>query len=613
MTHIHYKTFIILAVISISSLGYSTNHAHSRSCLLAHSYNSSHTQEGVLSTQLGEDLVFNYTDSFTESTFQLSLTNLNLTYYNILNISFIVEGDRSTSSGISITFNFDSLSVVLIVDRHYQDDQIHSLNKGFFFNEPIVKDFTVNVTISGKANLGQSGSITVYQSSSISNVPLVELSEEYQSIQITPESLSFEGNMVGTKEVSVMTVINNTFNESFVLDFSLSFSVNDFQSFTKEVIVSSNSTELERTNFFDDQLNTLDFQTDKIQGCLPVYITFQIDLSSDLIQISNLNLEVKIDQNSAITETLVEINWIDGIDENVDISFLKPQSALSEQVLNISLFSSFEGTVVFAGIDYEVIQGSTILSSGTISANKQNGEIQLISIDTFTTNYQEDLFFNLQANAVGSGTITIYNSTSIEIRDIVSIDTQIHQLLFEESRIVETPSFGSIAISYYDALFIQNASMDYRNDFIMVFSISDQSFDSITLNCYINQVAAYTKTFRTPGDVHVSEEITLVEGINELKYTLTILGGGSEVTFENLKYTIQQTDGTGSSGNPTGGIDIPFFQLPKNIFLGIFVLFDCWLLMGIMLRIYKGRKHRKSHQAENDEFILEIAQMSQDY
>jgi len=34
--------------------------------------------------------------------------------------------------------------------------------------------------------------------------------------------------------------------------------------------------------------------------------------------------------------------------------------------------------------------------------------------------------------------------------------------------------------------------------------------------------------------------------------------------------------------------------------------------MGIILRIYRGHKIKKKCQTENDEFILEIAQLSQD-
>ena len=184
---------------------------------------------------------------------------------------------------------------------------------------------------------------------------------------------------------------------------------------------------------------------------------------------------------------------------------------------------------------------------------------------------------------------------------------------FEESLVFETPSYGSIALLFYDVIFIENASVEYRNDFLMEFSVSDYNFDSITLTCYVNDIATYTKTFRNPGDVHVSEEITYTEGINELDYILIILGGGSDITIENMRYSLQQITGSENGVLPTGGIDIPFFQLPKNFFLGVFVLFDCWLVMGIMLRIYKGRKLRKSRQTENDEFILEIAQMSQDY
>ena len=611
MANIHFRTFIILAVISIASLGYYANHSHLGSSLLTHSSHT--TQEGVLSQYLGEDLVFNYTDSFTESTFQLSLTNLNLTYHSELNISFLVEGDSSTSAGISITFNFDTIAVNLTVERYFQDNQVHSLTQGFFVGEPIVKDFIVNITISGEAGFGKSGSITVYATSFISNIPMIDLSEEQIMLFITPDNLLFEGVTFGTKEVTVLTVISNSFNDSYNLELNLDFLVNDFQSFTKEVILTTNSTELARSNFADNQLNNLDFQLDIEQGYFPLYITFHVEISSDLIEISNIQLSAKIIQITPNQDIFSEVYWFDGIDENMDISSFKPQSALSEQILNISFYSSFEGSIIYSGIAFEVIQGSTLLAYGSITTNKQNGEIQLIIIDTYTLNYQDDLFINFQADASGSGTIKIYTSTTIEIRDILHVDTEIHQMQFEESLVFETPSYGSIALLFYDVISIENASVEYRNDFLMEFSVSDYNFDSITLTCYVNDIATYTKTFRNPGDVHVSEEITFTEGINELNYILIILGGGSEITFENMRYSLQQITGSSNGELPTGGIDIPFFQLPKNIFLGLFVLFDCWLVMGIMLRIYKGRKLRKSRQTENDEFILEIAQMSQDY
>jgi hypothetical protein len=80
-----------------------------------------------------------------------------------------------------------------------------------------------------------------------------------------------------------------------------------------------------------------------------------------------------------------------------------------------------------------------------------------------------------------------------------------------------------------------------------------------------------------------------------------------------MRYSVKQ--GVNDSSNPLVPQDefnIPFFKVPKNIFLGIFVLFDCWLVMGILMRIYRGRKHRKTQKVENDEFILEIAQLSQE-
>ena len=147
----------------------------------------------------------------------------------------------------------------------------------------------------------------------------------------------------------------------------------------------------------------------------------------------------------------------------------------------------------------------------------------------------------------------------------------------------------------------------------MELSASDSNFQSISLSLFVNDEAISTKSILDEGDVHLVFQVVLNEAFNEIRFSLSILGQGSTLTFENMRYLLKQ--GVNDSNNPLlpqNEFSIPFFKVPKNIFLGIFVLFDCWLVMGIMMRIYKGRKLRKKQQAENDEYILEIFQLTKE-
>ena len=147
----------------------------------------------------------------------------------------------------------------------------------------------------------------------------------------------------------------------------------------------------------------------------------------------------------------------------------------------------------------------------------------------------------------------------------------------------------------------------------MQLTASEASFQTISLSLYINDIAVATKSITDDGDVHIFFNVELSLGFNKFRFSMSILGQGSTVTFENMRYMLKQ--GINDTNNPLlpqEEYNIPFFKVPKNIFLGIFVLFDCWLVMGIMMRIYKGRKMRKKQQAENDEFILEIVQLTSD-
>ncbi|MHA1200534.1 MAG: hypothetical protein ACTSQF_14535, partial [Candidatus Heimdallarchaeaceae archaeon] len=265
------------------------------------------------------------------------------------------------------------------------------------------------------------------------------------------------------------------------------------------------------------------------------------------------------------------------------------------------------------GIDFDIFLGLNKIASGVISIVQQNGEIQLIELITFTEHYQDDLTITFSAGESGSGIVTLYNSSMIEITDISHVNTEKYLKILESEISLSTPTYGSLSKNYIDIIFIENNSLPFQLEFLMELSASTSGFQSIVLSVYVDDSAVSTKSISDVGDVHVFLEVELSEGYNEIKFVLNIIGQGSTVTFENMRYTLNQ--GVNDTLNPLAPDDefnIPFFKVPQNIFLGIFVLFDCWLVMGILLRIYKGRKLRKKHQTENDEFILEIVQLSQD-
>lgn len=613
MANIHTRTFIVLMIISIITLE-KVHFTDQGMCLLTHSFDSSHKQmEGVLSQTLGEELIFNYTDSFSESTFLFSIHDLNLTRYNELTLNFYIEGDKSSKAGISAIFEIGSAHVEFLIEKTHQQTAVYSLSRGFTYDIPAVEDVNISATLSGQATYGNSGSLIILANSTILNLDTIDITETEQVFELTPSFLLFEGNMVGLREISVSSAFNNSFNSSYMVDLTIRFNASDFQSFSNEVILLVDSIEVGRSSFVENSFNEINFQFEASLGFVFLEMAFQINICTEIVEISNIEVTGKVVENTLNTDIFNQFSWNNGIDETVNLTSLKPYSANNEQILNVSLDCSFEGTTVIEGIEFDLYSGSQKIDSGVISVLQQNGEIQSIRILTYSDNYQDDLLLKFSAEATGSGTITIFNSTTILIRDIIHVTDNEYERYLEEHITFPTPIYGAVTKNYVDIVYIENTTVPYQLELLMELSASDSNFQSISLSLFVNDVAISTKSILDEGDVHLVFQVVLNEAFNEIRFSLSILGQGSTLTFENMRYLLKQ--GVNDSNNPLipqNEFNIPFFKVPKNIFLGIFVLFDCWLVMGIMMRIYKGRKLRKKQQAENDEFILEIFQLTKE-
>ncbi len=574
---------------------------------------SSHTW--ALSQTLNQEISYEFNDSSVESVQQFLLTNLTLSTLNVLNLSFVVEGDKSTSAGIAISFQFQDINVDFVIERISQDNTNHSISKSFFFDHVYNGDTNITAVFSAQAAVGKSGTIRIFSNSEIENLPLITLDESDQGIPLLPADFMFEGEMLGTADYEVLTVFNCSDNITHSLELAINFTSSDFSSFVEELSVSINSQVQDTTTIEPNQDNNLVFTLSLDEGINILTLKFHIEISIDIIQISNLKLAGKlVPKITPDNQVFQEINWENVIDSTIDISSFRPISIQSANVLNFRLIFSFEGTKIYSGIEFEITQNSISLETGIITASKQSSSQQSIEFSTYTENYNSDLFLHLSATKSGSGTIFLYNVSSISISEIISFNQETYEKQLVSETVISTPVIGAISESFYDVIYLEESAVYYSCNFSMFIS-SDINFDSITITVKSGNSIAFTKSIRDTGQVEITGDINLYNGYNELRFVITILGQGATVTFQQIEYTIFTPieAGTPNSENPTDPLNIPFFKAPENIIVGVFVLFNCWILMGIFLRIYRGRKNRKRYQTENDEYVLEIAQLTQDY
>ncbi|MCK4972890.1 MAG: hypothetical protein KAS52_06185, partial [Candidatus Heimdallarchaeota archaeon] len=368
------------------------------------------------------------------------------------------------------------------------------------------------------------------------------------------------------------------------------------------------------TTIDPNQDNNFVFTLSLDQGINILTLIFHIEISIDVIQISNLKLTgklvPKINPNNQVFQ---EINWENEIDSTIDISSFKPISIQAANILNLRLIFSFEGTKIYSGIDFEITQNGNSLETGTISVSKQSSAQQSIELSTYTEDYNSDLFLHLSATNSGSGTIFLYNTSSIIISEIIHFNQESYKKQLVSETEISTPVIGAISESFYDVVYLEESAVYYSCNFSMFIS-SDINFDSITITIKSGNSIAFTKSIKETGQVEITGDINLYIGYNELTFVITIVGQGATVTFQQIEYTIFTPieTGTPNSETPSDPLSIPFFKAPENIIVGVFVLFNCWILMGIFLRIYRGRKNRNRYQTENDEYVLEIAQLTQD-
>ncbi|MHA2358089.1 MAG: hypothetical protein ACXABK_04920, partial [Candidatus Heimdallarchaeaceae archaeon] len=357
---------------------------------------SSHTN-GELSYALGENVTFQYHETYSESSLNLSISDVNLSRYGELHLFFIVEGDQSLKSGLVVTFLFELWNLEFIIERPFQDGSEHHLVQGYLLDSEFAGDLNLTLRFQGQSPFGKNGSLTIVSHTYFTNNQIIEITETSQLFHLPTNSLLVEGESLGSNEINILTVVENNFNDSYNLNMDISFIALDFFAFKREVLIFINSIETESINIVPDSTNNFELKLDLDLGFNEILFAFHFEMSVDIIQITDFLVNGFSEEKFINSGIFFTLEWSGNIDESINLSAFKPPSVISDQILNISLCLSFEGTKIYSGVDFSILQNQIKLENGEISSFQQTEELFYLQLETFTTNYQEDLYLVLSA------------------------------------------------------------------------------------------------------------------------------------------------------------------------------------------------------------------------
>ncbi len=572
---------------------------------------TSYIPKGAYLNNFDQEFVYIYDENEGNQTFNFTLDNLILCEFNALDFNFVVEGDQTDSSGLTIVFDFNSSEVRFDISRAYQDGNVQNVSKAFEYPAYYNGEFNLTIFISGKASNGKSGQIRILAESAVRNLSIIALGIEEKNYDLATEEIMIDSKLSGVTYYTMKTISFCANNDSYSHNVSLSFETSEFVAFVSSVEITVNSNSYETLSFDSEESFNEHFELPLYQGKNVLELRFGIGISINTVYISDIELKGQLVEEIVEDDSFLKvISWIAGIDEFVDLSPLKPSSMKDTQILKIEIDYSCEGTVVFPGISYQLFQGMTLLEESEITPNKQLQEKVTLTFDLYTTNYLKDLRIRFYAVTLGEGTIFIYNSTAIAIKEVENFDGQFAERLLIEEDQISLLNQGNLIKKYYDVIYHTDSIKEFKSNFsLFLEKQSELEYDSFSVTLRMNGYTLYTELIKEDGLIVIERDIELINSFNEIEFIIQVIGSGYVCNLQDVKYTVSVLDEQVDDDNITDSFNVPLFKSPRTIFIGIVVLFDCWLVLGITMRIYKGHKHKKRKLTENDDFILEIMQI----
>ena len=569
---------------------------------------------------LSQNIIFDYNSTYVEKIYFLEFSNIELGEINYLELYFSIIGDSSDSNGLEISFVFSFTDVKFIIGQSIQDNLIHNLTQHFTYSGYLSETFSASIICSGKADINQSGSLLILDTTSIQSIDPPSINEKVAHMQAIPNWINFQGSLHEVKSARTVAYFNS-FNLSRDLNITLSFDTNQFSALFKYVEIKLNNRTIVTKSFFSGKTNLLSFFIPSEEGLNCLSFNFSIEYSINRIEISKITI---IARESTFEENLSEdvftfTQWEgSGLDYVFNISRLKSSEDLSDQILRIFLGFKYNGTKFLFGINYEIISGTRIIYEGQISYFQQLGFSEGIIINAYTTTYHESLMMRIFGSAEGSGTFYLLNSSNVITKPIPVVSEQLIERMFLAEGNFSIPSIGYKLLNFYDVFRIDSslASKTFHISILFDYSVGNiDDFDRICFLLEINNEQILSTCIYDLQSINITEYADLSKQYNEVSLYFYIYSKGAAVSINNLRYSIVHT---------LKEEENPGFNPSKSLFgvdwlFALYGLLVLQLVRGTLNQKKKKRKkteeieqekHEESHYSKKEGIVLYIIMVS---
>ncbi|MCE7749437.1 MAG: hypothetical protein GPJ51_13685 [Candidatus Heimdallarchaeota archaeon] len=493
--------------------------------------------ESFTSSNLPQDISFDFNSSYNEEVYTLHLLDLELGSLNKIMLSFWVDG-TSTSEGLQVSFLINTSRVVFTIDQIFQEGAVHNLTKNFYYTTPYSGSLDISIICAGQSSDSSAGTLNILTSTKIEPVAIPEITESSSPLPFSQDWLILKGSMNSwvSRELSTAFYFYNT--TSF-FNLTLSFTTSYFQSFERLVSVNVNGKTVAEESIHVDSTNTLTTYFTPNIGLNFLTLNFSVNVCTTSIIITDI---ATIGSSSIF---LPEVGCLDSFQWNgdtfnhsFDLSELKPDRYHAKQVLHITLDYSCTGSLISPALYYQFSSGSEVIGKGEISYFNQMVENDTIELHTYTTEYHQDLLFTIQGSALGLGQFNIFRTSTIETAPVDTLGEDQLTRVLENEQIINAES-SYTALWFYDVFETVDSStfLELALNFD-IFSTYEYPFDHLAIIVKIDDNEALSGSINYDGFTNISKTLTVQAGYHVIVVSLQIFGINNPFVIRQLQYQL---------------------------------------------------------------------------
>ena len=488
-------------------------------------------------SNLPNHLIFNFNDTYQEKTFNLHLTDVNLRSFNSLLLFFQVDG-YSLPEGLNVTFIINTIQIQFIISKFFQDNLVHDLTETFTYPTSFSGAMDITVICAGQSTANSEGTLTILYSSRIEPVDPPSIYDTSLYIPFIQDWLVMQGEPYSFIERSVSTAFYY-YNDTIFLNLTLSFVTNCYEAGAELVSVYLNDRIVEEAWFNENSSHCINILYKPNIGLNILTLDFSTYYFNDMIMIAEITAIGFPTTFSPESGYLDLFQWEQGgFNYTYDISGLKPERYNAEQVLHISLEYSCIGTKVSPSISYQFFSGAKNIGGGQISYTNQLIEHNILEFHAYTTEFHQNLYFNIQGSALGVGQLILFYNSTIETTPIDAVDDEVLTRNLDIERPVSAES-AVATFSYYDVFEKRDSHthVELAINFELLASY-EYPFDNLRVDVWVDSSTYISANIDTDGFYNFSRIFPVSNGYHEVIVKFKVSGISNPFSILQLQYQV---------------------------------------------------------------------------